>query len=59
MLAMEELELLKKMAYVSAIGFTIVLQASPIIQPVLIFFVYVNPTLTLCQSSERYGSLFL
>ena len=37
-----ELELLKQMAYIVAVGFTLILQAAPIIQPILIFFVYVK-----------------
>jgi ABC-type multidrug transport system fused ATPase/permease subunit len=37
-----ELELLKQMAYIVAIGFTLILQAAPIIQPILIFFAYVK-----------------
>lgn len=37
-----ELQLLKQMAYIVAIGFTLILQAAPIIQPILIFFVYVK-----------------
>jgi hypothetical protein len=39
---LDELHILKQMAYVTAIGFSLVLQASPIIQPVLVFFAYVS-----------------
>lgn len=37
-----ELQLLKQMAYIVAVGFTLILQAAPIIQPILIFYVYVR-----------------
>ena len=37
-----ELQLLKQMAYIVAVGFTLILQAAPIIQPILIFFVYIK-----------------
>lgn len=39
---MDELRMLKRMAYVTAIGFTTIIMAAPTIQPVLIFFVYVS-----------------
>lgn len=37
-----ELNLLKEMAYIAAFGFTLVLQAAPVVQPILIFFTYVK-----------------
>ena len=37
-----ELQLLKQMAYVIAVGLTLIFQAGPIIQPILIFFVYIK-----------------
>ena len=37
-----ELEYLKQMAYIVAIGFSLILQAAPIIQPILIFFAFVK-----------------
>mmetsp|Transcript_13658 Transcript_13658/g.13206 ORF Transcript_13658/g.13206 Transcript_13658/m.13206 type:complete len:1517 (+) Transcript_13658:272-4822(+) len=39
---LRELELLKQLAYIQAIAFTLVLQAVPIIQPILVFFAYVR-----------------
>jgi len=36
----EELAILKKMAYAIAIGFSLVLASTPIIQPVVIFYTY-------------------
>jgi ABC-type multidrug transport system fused ATPase/permease subunit len=39
---LRELELLKQLAYIAAIAFTLVLQAVPIIQPILVFFAYVQ-----------------
>jgi ABC-type multidrug transport system fused ATPase/permease subunit len=38
----KELDLLKLMAYIVAIGFTLILMAAPIIQPVLIFYTYIK-----------------
>ena len=38
----EELQLLKQLAYVVAIGFTLVLMSAPIVQPILIFFTYIQ-----------------
>lgn len=38
----EELQLLKQLAYVVAIGFTLVLMSAPIVQPILIFFTYIK-----------------
>jgi ATP-binding cassette subfamily C (CFTR/MRP) protein 1 len=38
----EELYLLKKLAYVVAIGFTLILMSAPIVQPILIFFTYIK-----------------
>ena len=38
----EELNLLKQLAYVVAIGFTLVLMSAPIVQPILIFFTYIQ-----------------
>jgi ATP-binding cassette subfamily C (CFTR/MRP) protein 1 len=38
----KELYLLKKLAYIIAIGFTLIMFSAPIIQPILIFFVYVK-----------------
>ena len=38
----EELRLLKLMAYVVAVGFTLILFAAPIVQPILIFFTYAS-----------------
>lgn len=38
----KELQLLKQMAYIVAIAFTIILQAVPVFLPVLIFFTYVK-----------------
>ena len=38
----EEIILLKQLAYVTAIGLTLVMMAAPIIQPVLIFYTYVR-----------------
>eukprot|EP00978_Attheya_sp_CCMP212_P023150 scaffold70236_cov57-Attheya_sp.AAC.1 len=37
-----ELRALTKMAYVSAIGFSMVLLSAPIIQPILVFLTYIN-----------------
>eukprot|EP00595_Chromulina_sp_UTEXLB2642_P001483 CAMPEP_0196765106 /NCGR_PEP_ID=MMETSP1095-20130614/7596_1 /TAXON_ID=96789 ORGANISM="Chromulina nebulosa, Strain UTEXLB2642" /NCGR_SAMPLE_ID=MMETSP1095 /ASSEMBLY_ACC=CAM_ASM_000446 /LENGTH=565 /DNA_ID=CAMNT_0042122507 /DNA_START=720 /DNA_END=2418 /DNA_ORIENTATION=+ len=39
---MKELDILKQLAYVSAIGFTIILMAAPILLPVVMFFTYVK-----------------
>ena len=39
---MDELRMLKQMAYVTAIGFTLIIMAAPTIQPVLIFVVFVR-----------------
>jgi hypothetical protein len=36
----EELAILKKMAYIIAIGFTLVLASAPAIQPIAIFYTY-------------------
>ena len=38
----EELQLLKLLAYVVAIGFTLILMSAPIVQPILIFFTYIK-----------------
>ena len=38
----EELQLLKQLAYVVAIGFTLVLMSAPIVQPILIFFTFIK-----------------
>ena len=38
----EELQLLKQLAYVVAIGFTLILMSAPIVQPILIFFTYIK-----------------
>jgi hypothetical protein len=38
----EELQLLKRLAYVVASGFTLVLMSAPIVQPILIFFTYIK-----------------
>ena len=38
----EELEALTKLAYVSAVGFSLILLSAPIIQPILVFLTYVN-----------------
>ena len=37
-----ELQFLKQMAYIIAVGFTLILEAGPIIQPILIFLVYIT-----------------
>ena len=37
-----ELQFLKQMAYIIAVGFTLILEAGPIIQPILIFLVYIQ-----------------
>jgi ABC-type multidrug transport system fused ATPase/permease subunit len=39
---LRELVLLKQLAYIVAVGFTLILQAAPIIQPILIFYAYVK-----------------
>ena len=38
----EELQLLKQLAYVVAIGFTLISMSAPIVQPILIFFTYIK-----------------
>lgn len=38
----EEMKALTKMAYISAIGFSMILLSAPIIQPILVFLTYVN-----------------
>jgi ABC transporter transmembrane region len=38
----EELQLLKRLAYVVAMGFTLILMSAPIVQPILIFFTYIK-----------------
>ena len=39
---LKELVLLRKMAYVFAFGFTLILMAAPILQPVVIFYTYIR-----------------
>eukprot|EP01035_Chromulina_nebulosa_P019561 gene19561-25461_t len=39
---MKELDILKQLAYVSAIGFTIILMAAPILLPVVMFYTYIK-----------------
>lgn len=38
----KELDALTKLAYVSAVGFSLILLSAPIIQPILVFFTYVS-----------------
>lgn len=38
----EELVILKQMAYIVAVGFTLVLQALPVVQPVLVFYTFIK-----------------
>ena len=37
-----ELQFLKQMAYIIAVGFTLILEAGPIIQPILVFLVFIQ-----------------
>jgi ABC-type multidrug transport system fused ATPase/permease subunit len=39
---LRELDLLKQLAYIVAIGFTLIMMSAPLVQPILIFFVYVK-----------------
>eukprot|EP00542_Grammatophora_oceanica_P015908 CAMPEP_0194036992 /NCGR_PEP_ID=MMETSP0009_2-20130614/9365_1 /TAXON_ID=210454 /ORGANISM="Grammatophora oceanica, Strain CCMP 410" /LENGTH=1435 /DNA_ID=CAMNT_0038678979 /DNA_START=134 /DNA_END=4441 /DNA_ORIENTATION=+ len=41
-LRQKELDALTKLAYVSAVGFSLILLSAPIIQPILVFMAYVN-----------------
>jgi hypothetical protein len=50
----EELYLLKKLAYVVAIGFTLILMSAPIVQPILIFFTYIKLGNTLDAATGMY-----
>ena len=38
----QELVILKQMAYIVAVGFTLVLQALPVVQPVLVFYTFIK-----------------
>lgn len=38
----KELEALTKLAYTSAIGFSLILMSAPLIQPILVFLTYVS-----------------
>ena len=37
-----ELDLLRQLAYIVAVGFTLIMMSAPLVQPILIFFVYVK-----------------
>eukprot|EP00977_Amphora_coffeiformis_P000393 scaffold108_cov162-Amphora_coffeaeformis.AAC.4 len=55
----KELEALTKLAYTSAIGFSLILLSAPLIQPILVFLTYVNIQDAPLKSSTAFTTVAL
>lgn len=55
----KELRALTNLAYVSAVGFSLILLSAPIIQPILVFFAYINIQTTPLSASTAFTTVAL
>lgn len=55
----KELEALTKLAYTSAIGFSLILLSAPLVQPILVFMTYVNIQDSPLKSSTAFTTVAL
>lgn len=55
----KELRALTNLAYVSAVGFSLILLSAPIIQPILVFLAYINIQTTPLSASTAFTTVAL
>ena len=55
----KELRALTNLAYVSAVGFSLILLSAPIIQPILVFLTYINIQTTPLSASTAFTTVAL